>query len=116
MRKEIVGAFFTFVILVGPSEPSTAQVSSCDKTCLVNAMDEFLDEKTGKAVPALSDGRAGYISTRIRALGGEILDVELSSDTSDRAVEPYVYNVEQRFPVIDPESGIVFGVTLLLTH
>ncbi len=147
MRKEIVGAMFTFVVLVGPSEPSTAQASNCDKPCLVDAMDKFLDEMTGNAVPALpyspsvevrenarrveladsawrnvervrsrvtfadpitgnvvsrsgvelSDGRPGYISTRIKVIDGEILDVELSSDTSDRVVEPYVYNVGQWF-------------------
>ena len=78
----------------------------------------FADPITGNVVSRsgveLTDGRPGYISTRLKVLGGEILDVELNSDTSDRVVDSYVYDVEQRFPVIDPESGIVFGVTLLL--
>lgn len=149
MRKEIVGAFFIFAILVGSSEPSAAQASHCDKSCLVEAMDKFVDEITGNAAPALpisssvevrenarrveleetawrnvetvrsritfvdpitgnvvsrsgvelSDGRPGYISTRIKVLGGN---------------PPWGPAAEQRFPVIDPESGIVFGVTLLL--
>ena len=99
----------------------------------------FADPITGNVVSRsgveLTDGRPGYISTRLKVLGGEILDVELNSDTSDRVVDSYVYDVEQRFadllqfhrrqpawgpaaeqrfPVIDPEAGIVFGVTLLL--
>lgn len=147
MRKEIVGAIFIFGSLVGPNNPSVAQASHCDRPCLVEAMDKFVNEMAGNAAPALpisptvevrenarrveleetawrnvetvrsrvifadpitgnvvsrigvelSDGRPGYISTRIKVLDGEILDVELSSDTSDRVVEPYVYNVEQRF-------------------
>ena len=53
MRKEIVGAFFIFAIFVGLSEPSAAQASHCDKLCLMEAMDKFVDEITGNAAPAL---------------------------------------------------------------
>ena len=147
MRQEIVGALLLAGILAGLSDPTAAQTSHCDKPCLMEVMDRFVDEMTGspegvlpispsaevrentrrveldatawkdvasvrsritfadpitgnvvsRSGVELSDGRPGYISTRIKILDGEVVDVELSSDTSERVVEPYVYSVAQKF-------------------
>lgn len=147
MRKEMVAVLFMLGIFAGLSEPTAAQGSHCDKPCLEEVMDGFIEEVTGNPEPAspvssslevrenarrvglgdtawknvetvrslvtfadpitgnvvsrsgveLTDGRPGYISTRIKVLDGTILNVELSSDTSDRVVESYVYSVGQRF-------------------
>ena len=145
MCNRNLGIFFIFAILAGSS--CAAPSADCDKQCLIEAMDQFVDEMTRNATTTLpispvvevrenalpvgleatawvtvervrsrvtfadpvtgnvvsrsgvelSDGRPGYISTRIKVFDGTIIDVELSSDTADRVVASYVYNLQQRF-------------------
>ena len=59
----------------------------------------------------------------MKGLLAAVTGVELSVDTSPRVVSACVWNLdpqftsvlppEKRFPVIDEERGLVFGVTLL---
>ena len=110
MRKEIVGAMFTFVVLVGPSEPSTAQASNCDKPCLVDAMDKFLDEMTGNAVPALPYSPS--VEVRENARRVELADsawrnverVRSSVTFADPIARRYFQNLTDHSP--DPEDHV----------
>jgi hypothetical protein len=72
----------------------------------------FADPVTGNVVSRagveLDDGRPGYISTRLKVVGGgRISDVELSSDTSSRVVARYVWNLDRQFEaVLPPEQRL----------
>ncbi len=54
----------------------------------------------------LSDGKPGYISTRLKVVpGGRISDVEISADMSPRVVSAYVWNLDpQMTAVLPPEQ------------
>jgi hypothetical protein len=67
----------------------------------------FADPVTGNAVSRsgveLDDGKPGYISTRLKVVGGgRISDVEISSDTSQRVVGSYVWNLDPGFEAVLP--------------
>lgn len=81
--KEIIGAFLVFAVLACSMEPSAAQESDCDRQCLIVAMDNFVNEITGNAAPALplspgvtlllyDDGRQMYVSEVFRIIDGKI--------------------------------------------
>jgi len=72
----------------------------------VRSVMTFADAITGNVVSRagveLLDGKAGYISTRLRIVaGGRITDVELSADTTN-AVETYVWNLDPMFSAVLP--------------
>jgi len=75
----------------------------------VKSVMTFADGVTSNVVSRagveLLDGKAGYISTRLRIMaGGRITDVEISSDTSN-AVQSYVWNLDPTFgDVLPPEQ------------
>ena len=76
------------------------------KVKTVRSVITFADAVTGNAVSRagveLLDGKAGYISTRLRvAPGGRITDVELSADTAG-AVAAYVWNLDPAFSAVLP--------------
>jgi hypothetical protein len=56
----------------------------------------------------LAAGRPGYISTRLKVPpGGRITDVELSSDTSERVVANYVWNLDPQLEdVLSPDQRL----------
>jgi len=67
----------------------------------------FADSVSGNVVSRvgveLADGKPGYISTRLKiAPGGAIIDVELSSDTSDRVVADYVWKLDPQLEAVLP--------------
>jgi hypothetical protein len=75
----------------------------------VKSLMTFADPVSGNVVSRagveLLDGRAGYISTRLRIVAeGQISDLEISSDTSN-AVQSYVWNLDPAFSdVLPPEQ------------
>jgi hypothetical protein len=76
------------------------------KVRTVRSVITFADALTGNVVSRagveLPDGKAGYISTRLRvAPGGRITDVELSADTTN-AVAAYVWNLDPAFGAVLP--------------
>jgi hypothetical protein len=77
----------------------------------------FADVVTGNVVSRagveLLDGKAGYISTRLK-LGpaGRITDVELSVDTSSRIVTSYVWNLDPTFSEVLPPDQRLSRVDL----
>jgi len=76
----------------------------------------FADVVTGNVVSRagveLSDGKAGYISTRLRIAAGRITDVELSADTSPRVVNTYVWNLDPSFSEVLPADQRLSRVDL----
>jgi hypothetical protein len=72
----------------------------------VRSMLIFADVVTGNVVSRagveLLDGKAGYISTRLRISDTRITDVELSIDTSARVVSKYVWNLDPSFGEVLP--------------
>lgn len=69
----------------------------------------FADALTGNVVSRagveLDDGRPAYLSTRLKVgLGGKIIDVELSADTSARVVAPYVFALDPRYTEVLPSE------------
>lgn len=73
----------------------------------VRSVMAFADPVTGNIVSRagveLDDGKAGYISTRLRvAPGGRITDVELSADTSSRVVSAYVWRLDPVYTAVLP--------------
>jgi hypothetical protein len=77
----------------------------------------FADAVTGNVVSragvGLGDGKAGYISTRLKvAAGGRITDVEMSSDVSPRVVSAYVWNLDPQFTAALPPEQRVTRVAL----
>jgi hypothetical protein len=72
----------------------------------------FADPTTGNVVSRagveLGDGKPGYISTRLKVAGAHLIsDVEISSDTSDRVVGSYVWNLDPQFDaVLPPEQRL----------
>jgi hypothetical protein len=72
----------------------------------------FADAVTGNVVSRagveLSDGKPGYISTRLKVVGGRrIADVELSVDTSPRVVGSYVSKLDPQLnAVLPPEQRL----------
>jgi hypothetical protein len=61
----------------------------------------------------LTDGNAGYLSTRLKvATDSRILDVEISADTSPRVVSAYVWNLDPSFMTVLPEDQRLSRVAL----
>ena len=76
----------------------------------VRSVMTFADPLTGNVVSRagveLDNGRAAYISTRLKVIGnGRISDVEISADTSPAVVAAYVWNLDPVFAsVVLPEQ------------
>ena len=75
----------------------------------IRAVVTFADPITGNVVSRagveLADGKAGYISTRLKIVAGNrIADVEISADTSARVVADYVYKPEPQFAAVLPQG------------
>jgi hypothetical protein len=86
------------------------------KVRTVRSVIAFADSLTGNVVSRagveLPDGKAGYISTRLRiAPGGRITDVELSADTT-AAVAAYVWNLDPAFAAVLPADQRLSRVEL----
>jgi hypothetical protein len=69
----------------------------------------FADPLTGNVVSRagveLDDGKAGYMSTRLKVLsGGRITDVEMSTDTSPSVVAAYVWNLDPELDTVLPRD------------
>jgi hypothetical protein len=65
----------------------------------------FADPLTGNVVSRagveLADGKAGYLSTRLKVgSGGRIMDVELSCDTGSRVLADYVWKLDPQFSAL----------------
>ena len=69
---------------------------------VITFADAVMGNVVSRAGVELPDGKAGYISTRLRvAPGGRITDVELSADTAG-AVAAYVWNLDPAFSAVLP--------------
>jgi hypothetical protein len=73
----------------------------------IRAVVTFADPVTGNVVSRagveLADGKAGYISTRLKVVAGNrIADVEISADTSARVLADYVYVTNSQFAAVLP--------------
>jgi hypothetical protein len=70
----------------------------------------FFDPQTGNALfragVEMDDGRAGYISTRLKVVDSRITEVEISSDTSNRVVASYVHNLPRYDRVLPARQRI----------
>jgi hypothetical protein len=83
----------------------------------VRSLMTFADPVTGNVVSRagveLGDGKAGYISTRLKvAAGGRVTDVEMSADTSPRVVSAYVWNLDPQFTAVLPPEQRMSRVAL----
>jgi hypothetical protein len=83
----------------------------------VRSVMTFADPITGNVVSRagveLSNGKAGYISTRLKvAGGGRVTDVEISADTSDRVVGAYVWNLDPLYATVLPPEQRMSRVAL----
>jgi hypothetical protein len=77
----------------------------------------FADPVTGNVVSRagveLTDGKPGYVSTRLKIVsGGRITDVELSADTSARVVAEYVWKLDPQFSAVLPPEQQMTRVDL----
>jgi hypothetical protein len=77
----------------------------------------FTDSVTGNVISRagveLTDGKPGYISTRLKVVsGGRISDVELSADTSARVVAEYVWKLDPLFEAVVPPERRLSRVDL----
>ena len=77
----------------------------------------FSDPVAGNVVSRagveLSEGKAGYISTRLKVMAdGRITDVELSADTSLRVVSSYVWKLDPQFEAVLPPEQRMSRVAL----
>ena len=73
----------------------------------IRAVVTFADPLSGNVVSRagveLADGKAGYISTRLKVVRGtSIADVEISADTSSRVVPEYVWKADPQFAAVLP--------------
>lgn len=77
----------------------------------------FTDATTGnvlsRAGVEMTDGSAGYISTRLKVVsGGRIVDVEISADRSSRVVSKYVWNLSPELTAVLPAEHRMTRVAL----
>lgn len=78
----------------------------------VRSIRTFADASTlnvvSRAGVELTDGKPGYLSTRLKVTpAGRIVDVEMSADTSPRVVSAYVWNLDPMFTaVLPPEQRL----------
>lgn len=91
------------------ARPIGLEESAWRRVKRVRSVMTFADPVTGNVVSRagveLEDGKAGYISTRLRVgRGGMITDVEISADTSERVVASYVWNLDRQFSAVLPEE------------
>ena len=83
----------------------------------VRSIMTFADPVSGNVVSragvVLADGKAGYISTRLKvAAGGRVTDVEMSSDTSPRVVSAYVWNLDPVYSTVLPAEQRMTRIAL----
>jgi hypothetical protein len=94
------------------AKPVTLDETAWKRVKSVRSLMSFADPVTGNVVSRagveIDDGKPGYISTRLKVVGGgRIGDVELSSDTSSRVVGSYVWNLDPQFEaVLPPEQRL----------
>lgn len=78
----------------------------------IRSIMSFSDPTTGNVISRAGvefhDGRPGYISTRLKIVGeDQIMDVEMSADTSSRVVKEYVWNLDSFYEeVLSPEQRL----------
>jgi hypothetical protein len=83
----------------------------------VRSVVSFADPVTGNVVSRagveLSDGKPGYLSTRLKvARARRITDVEISADTSTRVVGSYVWNLDPHLEAVLPADQRLSRVDL----
>ena len=83
----------------------------------VRSIMTFADPITGNVVSRagveLASGKPGYISTRLKVVGGgRVTDVELSADTSDRVPSAYVWNLDPLYATVLPPEQRMSRVAL----
>jgi hypothetical protein len=94
------------------TKPVTLDETAWKRVKAVRSVMSFADPVTGNVVSRagveLADGKPGYISTRLKVVGGgRISDVEMSSDMSNRVVGSYVWDLDPRFEaVLPPEQRL----------
>ena len=80
---------------------------------VVTIADPLTANVVSRAGVELADGKAGYLSTRLKvAAGGRIVDVEISADTSSRVVSSYVWNPDPSFETLLPPEQRLSRVAL----
>ncbi len=88
----------------------TLEATAWRRVKAVRSVMTFADAVTGNVVSRagveLADGKAGYISTRLKvAASGRVTDVEMSSDTSPAVVSAYVWKLDPVYSsVLPPEQ------------
>jgi len=83
----------------------------------VRSIMTFADPVTANVVSRagveIAEGKAGYISTRLKvAAGGRVTDVEMSSDTSPRVVSAYVWKLDPVYSLVLPAEQRMTRVAL----
>ena len=80
---------------------------------IITIADDVTGNVVSRAGVELADGKAGYLSTRLKVVGGgRIVDVEISVDTSPRVVSSYVWNLDPSFTTVLPEDQRLSRVAL----
>lgn len=88
---------------------TTLAASVWPKVRTIRSRMVLADAQTGNVIlragVELKDGKPAYISTRLkRAASGRITDVEIASDTSERVVPSYVWDLDPLYAQILPED------------
>jgi hypothetical protein len=83
----------------------------------VRSIMTFADPITGNVVSRagveLVEGNPGYLSTRLKVVGGgRITDVEISADMSARVVRDYVWNLDPLFTTALPQEQRLSRIAL----
>jgi len=87
------------------------------KVKAVRSIMTFADPVTANVVSRagveIAEGKAAYISTRLKvAAGGRVTDVEMSADTSSRVVTSYVWKLDSVYSAVLPAEQRMSRVAL----
>jgi hypothetical protein len=79
---------------------------------IITIADAVTGNVVSRAGVELMDGKAGYLSTRLKVVAGRISDVEISADTSPGVVMAYVWNLDPSLTEVLPPSQRMTRVAL----
>lgn len=99
------------------ARPVTLDATAWKQVKAIRSSMTFADAVSGNIVlragVELTDGKPGYISTRLRVVaGGRVSDVEVSADTSPRVVSAYVWNLDPVYARVLPSEQRMSRIAL----
>ena len=122
VKAMTTGTIAAVPLVQGAETRENARAVALDATAwrqvkAVRSIMTFADPVTGNVVSRagveLTDGKPGYISTRLKVVaGGRLTDIEMSSDTSPRVVGSYVWHLDPQFAAVLPPEQRTTRVAL----